>query len=243
MAPGAGRLGFVDKLRLARDVVRAQLAARRRSDGRAALPPEELDDVKAPQTPLARAAERACNEASPPWLVNHVLRTWLWAELLARHDGIARDRDLLYAAAILHDLGLTDRFRPEPGGCFAIAGARGAFDLAREAGADAAAASRIAEAIALHLDLGVAIARGAEAHLLQRGAAADVIGTGLHGLSRPLRERVNAQHPRDGFVPALSETMRKEAALSPNTRIGIYCRRLGFLKRIERAWPSPVVQS
>ena len=238
MAPAAGRLGFSDKLRIVRKAVRAQLAALRRSPDRDALPAEALDEIKPPETPLARAAERACNDSSPSWLVNHVLRTWMWSALLARRDGVGHDADLLYAAAILHDLGLTDRFRPEHGGCFAIAGARGAFGLAREAGADNAAASRIGEAIALHLDVAVAVERGAEAHLLQRAAAADVIGTGLRGLSRPLRDRVNARHPRDGFVPALTETMRKEAAVSPDTRMGFYCRRLGFLDRIQRAWPS-----
>lgn len=231
--PRVGQLDFAAKVRLVRDVVRGVLVASRK-DRRPPMPAEALDEISAPITRLARTVESASLQ-QPPWLLNHALRTWLWGELLALRDGLTFDRELLYAACLLHDLGLIAPYRPHPGGCFAISGAHAAFDLATSAGLGVHKASLVASAIALHLEVQVSLDSGVEAHLLNQGAMMDVFGgRRLRELAPTLRARVTERHPRDGFARNLADAMRVEAARSPASRVGFYCRHFQFLRRIER---------
>jgi hypothetical protein len=47
---------------------------------------------------------------TPLWLLNHLLRTYVFAELLGRRSAMKYGSELLYLGAIMHDLGLTVEF-------------------------------------------------------------------------------------------------------------------------------------
>ena len=47
---------------------------------------------------------------SSPSLFNHCARSYLWAASLGRSEGLDFDAELLYVAALLHDLGLVEAF-------------------------------------------------------------------------------------------------------------------------------------
>jgi HD superfamily phosphodiesterase len=65
---------------------------------------------------LAREAEDLLRSVAPPFLVNHSFRSHFFAVGLADRDGVRFDEELLYVAALLHDIGLVEEF--DTGRCF-----------------------------------------------------------------------------------------------------------------------------
>lgn len=229
-----GRLTVGERLRETVHGARVLIASRGGRLGRAlGLPPRALTaalaEVPVPRTPVAAAAERAL-AATPPWVIGHSMRTYLWGALLGRRDGLAVDHELLFAAAALHDLGLVTADGPA---CFAHRGAELARAIVTAAGAPAAAAARIADAICMHLD--VVPAGLPEARLVRAGAGLDVVGERFDDLARTTRRAVVATWPRDGFATAVDAALAGEAARHPGTRIGLLCHRLGFRRLIAEA--------
>src|SRR3954462_10884751 len=69
-----------------------------------------IPDVVAPAAPAARAAREVVGEYSSRALVNHCERSYLWSAALGELTGVAYDRDLLFVASMVHDLGLVAAF-------------------------------------------------------------------------------------------------------------------------------------
>ncbi len=123
-----------------------------------------------PDSSVAREAEAFMREVSTPYMVNHSVRTYWFAavmyELSARKPPI--DREALYVAALLHDVGFRE---PRPGGdgCFTIASAREARRIT--ATWPEARRDLVASAITANPSPNVPLAMGAEAHFMSTGAA------------------------------------------------------------------------
>jgi hypothetical protein len=231
-----GRLSLSERWRLVLQALSTRITRRHRG-----LQPLQ-DDQRAlaclalPGDAMSHALWDRAAQLQPEWLMQHALRAYAWGSLLALKDGLAHQPQTLFAACLLHDLGLTPAAAAPADACFAVRGAHLAQRLLREAGAGEQQAHRVACAIALHLDLHVSVeTSGAEAHLLQAGTAFDVVGSRWRDLAPPLRDRVLAAHPRLGLKQALCTCMQAEARAAPHTRLGLYTRRLGFLDLIRRA--------
>jgi hypothetical protein len=235
-----GELGLADRLRYLAQGAALQLSSlsgqlRRRLG----LGPEALDGVELPERPpdsrLAREAEELCRELSTPALLNHCLRVYVWGSLLGSRDRLGYDRELLFVAALLHDLGVTDSFASRPGAsCFAVQGALAARDWSLEHGCERTRAERVADAISLHINPRVRPSEGVEAHLLTAGAAFDVIGARYRELGKPLVSAAVERHPRLGFKREMDERSRTAARRGPSTRVA-FGYRLGFGRMIARA--------
>jgi hypothetical protein len=63
--------------------------------------------VSVPDSPLITAVMEYAQRLSEPYLFNHAMRSWLFAELIGRTKGIDFDREVVAIGTILHDLGLT----------------------------------------------------------------------------------------------------------------------------------------
>ena len=68
-----------------------------------------IGGISAPDSDLARKAAALAKNAHTPTLVHHVHRTYWFAEFLAKKREMTFDREVVYIASVLHDLGLTDR--------------------------------------------------------------------------------------------------------------------------------------
>ncbi len=136
-----------------------------------------LDELVIPDAQIAKEAEEVCREASNAMLYNHCWRTYAWAMILGRRDGLKPDPELLYVATMLHDLALTERFGDySPMPCFgARAGILGGR-LDAERGWPEHRCATVGDAISLHLNASV------PAHHGRRSAAAP-------GRRRPRRDR------------------------------------------------------
>ena len=193
-------------------VGRLGMAARLNSGRHATV---DLGAITPPSSVVTRAAEEVARRELPPVLLNHSFRTYVFGAALGVLEQVDVDRELLFAAAMLHDLGLA---RPSENLDFTLVSARAARDVAEEVGLSTAATETVRSAITRHHSPGVSLADGAVAYLLSAGAGVDVIGYRSWKLPPAvLAAAVNA-HPRMSFKREFAAAWRAEAAAVPTGR-------------------------
>ena len=96
--------------------------------------PREVAGVKLPESKLARDATDFTRGLSAPFVFNHVLRTYLFGELVGRAKGLKFDSELFYLGAVLHDLGQNERFMGQQR--FEVDGADAAAEFRRRGESD-----------------------------------------------------------------------------------------------------------
>ncbi|MFL6623161.1 MAG: HD domain-containing protein [Sulfurifustaceae bacterium] len=232
-----GRLRIRDRWRLVAQALAIRLQRHFASEGETNLAAKlDVNAIRWPDSPAASRAFEQCLELSAPYLFNHSARTYLWAALLAMARGTRHDEEVLFVAAMLHDIGLTEKARHEHKdcACFAVKGAFMARDMLRNSGWSTERIETVAQAIALHLNIRVPPAYGPEAVLLHAGAGCDVIGAGIRIISTDARAWVLARYPRPKFKSNWADFMAHEASLHPKTRIA-FLFGLGFRDMILRA--------
>lgn len=165
-----------------------------------------------PDTPAAREAEELALRAYPGSLLNHCLRTYVWGALLGVTGGRAFDPEVLYVAALLHDVGLMPEY--DTGRCFETDGAHTARDLVAAAGWSAERAELAANAIRCHWS-GPDDHDDVEAVLLAQGAAVDAIGSHGAPLDATIASRVLRVLPRGRFKHDFVALLQSQAARKP----------------------------
>jgi len=168
-----------------------------------------------PAGPVAEAALSIARNSESASVANHSLRSYYFAELLAAHEGClddaAYDRDLLFAATVMHDLGAGRLAKGEAR--FEVEGADLAAAVVREHGVAEPDADRVWEAIALHTSPGIAERRGLLAYLTREGIGID-FGRRWEIVSA-WAPQIHAACPRLRMVPSLVEAIVAQAARSP----------------------------
>jgi hypothetical protein len=177
--------------------------------------PVTIGQRRAPDSVLTRAAEALARRRLSPALLNHSFRTYAFAAALGEMENLDVDRELLFAAALLHDVGLPT---PVPQVDFTRASARVARNVAEDVGLSTAATNILRTAITLHHSPGVTLAHGPVAYLLSAGAGLDVVGVRSWQLPPDLLAAVVAAHPRAGFKREFSAAFRTEATRVPDGR-------------------------
>jgi HD domain len=177
---------------------------------------QRVNDVPAlPPGPLAAASLSLVQGTASAPIADHSIRSFLYARLLAGHDGrlndAAYDEDLLFAACVMHDLGLgtlaTGQAR------FEVEGADLAATLLTGHGVAASDVDRVWEAIALHSSAGIAHRRGLLTDLTHRGVLID-IGRDTTGIPAGLIQRVRAAYPHRAGERYLADAIADHAARS-----------------------------
>jgi hypothetical protein len=227
------------RARLARDGLGLVLRNRPRRNSEegatgyaATLMADSDDTLSQAPTPAAGAARVLSQGASPPFLFNHCVRTHAWAVEFARLDGVAYDSELLLVGALLHDLGLTERF--DGPRCFENQSAAATTAFAIEHGWEALRAERLGEAIRLHMHHGVVAEDSAEGYLLSEATSCDVLGHRLAMLSRHVVDDVLANYPRLSFGVGFLALFEAQAGAKPGCLVDLYLQR-GFAEKIRTA--------
>jgi hypothetical protein len=130
-----------------------------------------LAGVRVPDTPLVSQAIEYAREHSEPYLFNHVMRSWLFAVLLAQLKQSDYDAEVLAVATILHDLGLARAFSGPLR--FEVEGANAARVFARNAGIDDRRAQLIWDGVALNSTPSIALYKEREVALCTAGIGLD----------------------------------------------------------------------
>src|SRR5271168_71949 len=133
--------------------------------------------IKVPDTALVRDAIDLSRSLLEPFLFNHVMRSWLFGILLSEGAQPAPDPELLAVSAVLHDLGLTDRYTAE--NRFEVDGANAARAFLKDRGISTQQTQVVWDAIALHTTPTIALHKEAEVAMTHSGIAVDVLGVGL----------------------------------------------------------------
>jgi len=156
-------------------------------------------------------------------IVDHSIRSFLFARLLADREGCLNDadydEDLLFAATVMHDLGLGERATGEAR--FEVEGADLAAAVLRTHGVAERDIDRVWEAIALHASLGIADRRGLLTSLTHKGVFIDT-GRLTDGVDDRLRREVLNAYPRPAgdrsIVDAIvAHATRSDAAAPPGS--------------------------
>jgi len=137
--------------------------------------------VSVPDTPLISRAIEYAREHSEPYLFNHVMRSWLFAVILAQLSESAHDAEVLAVTTILHDLGLAKAFDGPLR--FEVEGANAARAFARNEGIDDRRSQLIWDGVALNSTPSIALHKEAEVALSTAGIALDWGGWGYDKLT------------------------------------------------------------
>ena len=84
-----------------------------KADFSAALTLGRTLDLKLPDSGAVRDAHDQAQAESPPWLFNHVMRSWIYGAKLVQRRALAPDAELVAVAVLLHDLGLARGGSPD----------------------------------------------------------------------------------------------------------------------------------
>ncbi|MDR3613273.1 MAG: HD domain-containing protein [Candidatus Obscuribacterales bacterium] len=156
-----------------------------------------------PKSQLATEINTLVQECSPAYLYNHCMRTYLFAQALAIKDDLTYDNELLFAGCLMHDLGITERFRGKSR--FEVDGADAAQKFLLEKNVDSAKAELIWDAIALHTTTHIPLRKRPEIALVHQGAGADVLGLGIGEFAPELVGEILERFPRANFKKAIIE--------------------------------------
>ena len=180
---------------------------------------ETIAGVAIPDSALVREATDFIRSAEDELLFAHSRRVFLFGALRGRHLGLQPDLELLYVAAMFHDLGLTERYRSSTLR-FEVDGANAARDFLMAHGFDEADADKVWLGIALHTTPGVPEFLAPEVALLQAGVEVDVVGVGREHLAPEALAAVTAAHPRPDFKRRILAAFTDGMKHRPRTTFG-----------------------
>jgi hypothetical protein len=169
-----------------------------------------------PRTPAATAALSVATRFYTRALLNHCIRSYLWATTYAAAHGVGFDDELLYVSAMLHDIGLTDAFDSHRLS-FEDAGGELAWVFGVAAGWPAERAARATQIIVAHMRADVASTVDPESHLLQVATGWDVVGRRPEEFPEPTRAELLARYPRVGFSGEFVACFEDQARRKPDS--------------------------
>jgi len=225
--PATGRKSRMTNEGLRRLVTR--LASRGVSIDGARLDRHDLERLTVPDSAAARAAEELATSVQPTALTNHGVRSYAWGALLGLSESRPFESEVLYVAALLHDIGLLESH--DRGNDFEADGAAAARELLVSVGWEAERADRAAHAIRDHWD-GPENEDEVESLLLAYGTSVDVGGWRVQEFDPDTFADVVEAAPRDGFKQQFIELVEKQAAAKPWCHLGPLAANPAFAARV-----------
>ena len=179
-----------------------------------------VSGVKIPDSRIAREAAELVRQHEDEMLFNHSVRVYAFGAMKGIRLNLKFDAELLYVAALFHDLGLVDAFHTETKR-FEVDGADAARDFLRSHGIPKMKADLVWEAIALHTTPGIPAYMRPEIALTNAGVLVDVIGIGYDEYTSEQRDQVLSAFPRgDDFKNQFIEVQTRSALKKPQTTFG-----------------------
>lgn len=219
LVPDSGRpTTILLGLRFARSELQAALARLLRAIGLRRLHAIVPEDWAIPDSELARRSLAYAQTVCPELVIRHCLRSYCFGAILAARNQLRLDRELLFVAAMLHDLGVSDAHRDDPGS-FEWVGARLAHTFCRSEGRSEIFAETVHNSIALHTSVGIAGDNAPEIALLHYGTGMDLFGMRLDEVPRENLEEVLSRHPRDEFKKTFRGCLEHQATAKPESQI------------------------
>lgn len=183
---------------------------------------QQISGVRIPDSKIARDLTQFVRDTENELLFRHSIRVYFWGALTGNRTGLGFDPELLYAAAMFHDIGLTARYENSQLR-FEVDGANAARDFLRAHGISESDIETVWNAVALHTTPGIAEFMRPEIALVQAGAGMDVTGRGYDQFTNAQREAIVTAFPREadfkhGIIDAFYQGMKHR----PNSTFGTF---------------------
>jgi len=178
-----------------------------------------ISGVRIPDSKLAREAAELVRGYENEMLFNHSVRVYAFGALKGMRQKLKFDSELLYIAALFHDLGLVDHYHTQTKR-FEVDGADAAREFLKGHGISQPKADLVWEAIALHTTPGIPQYMRPEIALTNAGVLVDVVGVGYDDYTPEQRDQVIAAFPRGDFKNEFLEIQTCSALKKPQTTFG-----------------------
>src|ERR1700736_1538086 len=157
--------------------------------------PISISGVMVPDSKLARGATELVRDSESPLLFNHSTRVYYFGSLAGKRRGLKFDPELLYVAAMFHDMGLTPQYSSKLDR-FEVDGANAARGFLRQHNISQPEIDTVWTAIALHTTPGIPQYMHPVVALLTNGVEMDVLGIAYSEFSDLDRDAIVAAYPR-----------------------------------------------
>ena len=175
--------------------------------------------IKIPDSKIAREAAEIVRQHESEMLFNHSVRVYVFGAMKGIRQKLTFDSELLYVAALFHDIGLVDAYHTDTKR-FEVDGADAAREFLRSQGIPEPKADLVWEAIALHTTPGIPTYMRPEIALTNAGVLMDVIGIGFDEYTPEQRDQVIAAFPRGDFKNEFIQVQTRSAMKKPRTTFG-----------------------
>ena len=204
---------------------RQAAAPEKASTDRNARPTRLLAGFTLPDGPLIAAAIEYAQRLSEPYLFNHAIRSWLFAELIGRTKGIDYDHEVVAIGTILHDIGLTAGVSGP--NRFEVNGADAARSFITGRGLSDRRAQLIWDLVALNSTPSLALHKEPEVAVGTMGIGLDFGGFGLDALQADEVGRILGEFPRLQMKDRFSEKCCRLVKERPETSHDNFLRDFG----------------
>ena len=157
-------------------------------------PTRLIAGISVSDTPLIAEVVEYAQRISEPYLFNHAVRSWLFAEAVGRMKGLAYDREIVAIGTILHDIGLTASVTGT--NRFEVNGADAALSFVRGKGLSDRRAQLVWDLIALNSTPSLALHKEPEVMVGTMGIGLDYGGFGIEALPASDLEQILSAFPR-----------------------------------------------
>jgi HD domain len=178
-----------------------------------------ISGVKIPDSKIAREAAELVRQHETEMLFNHSVRVYMFGAIKGVSQKLKFDAELLYIAALFHDLGIVDAYHTETKR-FEVDGADAAREFLKSHGIPEQKTDLVWEAIALHTTPGIPQFMRPEIALTNAGVLVDVVGIGYDEYTPEQRGQVIAAFPRGDFKNEFIKAQACSALKKPLTTFG-----------------------
>ena len=181
--------------------------------------------VSVPDGPLITSVIEYARRLSEPYLFNHAMRSWLFAETIGRIKGIDYDREVVAIGTILHDIGLTASVSGP--NRFEVNGADAALSFIKGKGISDRRAQLIWDLVALNSTPSLALHKEPEVAVGTMGIGLDYGGFGVEALPAGDIESILSAFPRLRMKQRFAETCCQLVTAMPETSQDNFLRDFG----------------
>jgi hypothetical protein len=206
--------------------IRPAASAERVGQARREVPGARLmAGVSVPDSPLITEVLEYATKLYEPYLLNHAMRSWLFAARIGQLKAIDCDPEVVAAGTILHDIGLAAGVSGS--NRFEVNGAAAALSFVRERGVSNRRAQLIWDLVALNSTPSIALYKEAEVALGTMGIGLDYGGFGFDLIPSAEMTSILQAFPRLEMKTRFAETCCRLVTAKPETSSDNFLRDFG----------------
>jgi hypothetical protein len=184
-----------------------------------------IADLNVPDGPLVTAAIEYGQRISEPYLFNHAMRSWLFAETIGRTQRLDYDHEVVAIGTILHDIGLTAAVSGPHR--FEVNGADAVRLFIASRGLSKSRVQLIWDLVALNSTPSLALHKEPEVAVGTMGIGLDYGGFGLEAIDAEHVDRILRAFPRLKMKDRFRETCCRVVITRPETSHDNFLRDFG----------------